>query len=182
MKVINFDLNNPINGISIDSRNIKKNDLFIAMKGKRSHGSEFVNNDILDKVSLIISDKFIDSPKAVKVDDSSEFLKKIAINFRDKLKMKVVGITGTNGKTSTKELIVRFLKTKYKVNYSKGNHNSMTSLPLSILGFDCDSDYGILEMGASKNGEIQELCNIAKPNIGLITNISKSHLDGYQGF
>lgn len=181
-EILNFDINNSINGISIDSRNIKKNDLFIAMKGNRSHGSEFVNNDVLDKVSLIISDKFIDSPKAVKVLDSSQFLKNIAIDFRKKLKMKVLGITGTNGKTSTKELIVRFLKTKYKVNYSKGNHNSMTSLPLSILGFDCESDYGILEMGASKYGEIEKLCKIAKPDIGLITNISKSHLDGYQDF
>ena len=181
-QIINLDLKSSLNGISIDSRKIEKNDLFIAMKGKRCHGSEFVNRDILSKVGLIISDKFIDSPKAIKVDDSSDFLKKIACNFRDKLKMKVVGITGTNGKTSTKELIVRFLKTKYKVNYSKGNHNSMTSLPLSILGFNCDADYCVLEMGASKNGEIEELCNIAKPNIGLITNISKSHLDGYKDF
>ncbi len=181
-KILNFDFKNSLNGISIDSRKIEENDLFIAMKGEKCHGSEFINRDILNKVALIVSDKFIDSPKAIKVDDSSDFLKKIASNYRDRLKMKVIGITGTNGKTSTKELIVRFLKTKYKVNYSKGNHNSMTSLPLSILGFDYDSDYCVLEMGASKNGEIKELCNIAKPNIGLITNISKSHLDGYKDF
>ena len=181
-KRLRIDFNAPINGISIDSRKVNKGDLFLAMKGEKCHGADFIDFDIVEKSTLIVSDKYIDNPKTILVNNSKDFLKNIASDFRKNLKMKIIGITGTNGKTSTKELLVKFLKTKFKVNYSKGNYNSTTSLPLSILGFDSKADYCVLEMGASKNDEIRYLCNIARPDMGIITNISESHLEGYKDF
>ena len=177
-KKIDFNLN----GITIDSRNIKKGDLFIALKGEKQHGAEFINEDIINKVSHIISDMKIDSDKFTFVEDSTEFLRNFSHCFRDKIKTKIIGITGTNGKTSTKELLADFLKTKYNISYSKGNYNTTISLPLSLLECDIDSDYCILEMGASKTGEIEILSDICNPDFGLITNISEAHIEGYKNF
>ena len=181
-KRLGIDIVRNINGISIDSRNIKKGDLFIALQGHKSHGIDFIDNQHLNDLSLIVSDKKIIDPKIVLVPDSKDFLVHIATEFRKSLKSKVIGITGTNGKTSTKELLVKFLKTKFDVNYSHGNYNSTISLPLSLLGCDSKSSYCVLEMGASRKQEISFLCAVAKPDFGLITNISESHLEGYKNF
>ena len=182
LKRLGIKLDKNINGISIDSRKIQDGDMFIALKGDRHHGIDFIDKNSLDKLNLIVSDKLIDSPKVFKVKNSKIFLKNITTDFRQKINVKIIGITGTNGKTSTKELLVKFLKTKFKISYSEGNYNSTVSLPLCLLGCDSNSDYCILEMGASKNKEIEFLCNIAKPDIGVITNISESHLVGYDNF
>ena len=171
-----------IKGISIDSRKIKKDDIFIALQGDKNHGNDFIDSHLLNKASFIVSDKKIINDKVFIVNNSRDFLKNLAIEFRSSLKAKFIGITGTNGKTSTKELLVKFLKTKYNVSYSKGNYNSTISLPLSLLECDEKSEYCILEMGASRYGEISDLCEIAKPDLGLITNISEAHLEGFDTF
>ena len=181
-QILKKEINFNIDGISIDSRKIKKGDLFIALKGKNSHGGEFVNNELINKASHIISDIEIDAPKVTLVEDSRKFLMKLASCFRQKIKTKIIGITGSNGKTSTKELLKDFLKTKYDISYSKANYNTTISLPLSLLACDVDSDYCILEMGASKTGEIKILSDICNPDFGLITNISEAHIAGYKDF
>ena len=181
-KLLSKKINKNFNGISIDSRNIEKNDIFIAIQGENNHGIDFINEKLLNRISFIISDHPFDSDKVCVVDNSRNFLKDFAIEFRNHLDAKIIGIAGTNGKTSTKELLVQFLKTKYNVDYSKGNYNSTISLPLSILECSNTSEYCILEMGASKHGEINLLCEISKPDIGLITNISEAHLEGFEDF
>ena len=183
-KILSKNIDNKFNGISIDSRNLEQDDIFIATKGERCHGNQFIDQKLLDRVSLVISDKIleIDSSKIHIVGDSKIFIKELAIEFRRFLNAKFIGITGTNGKTSTKELLVKFLETQYNVSYSRGNYNSTISLPLSILEFDTESDYCVLEIGASKRGEIKDLCNISNLDYGLITNISEAHLSGYNSF
>ena len=183
-KMLSKNINKNFNGISIDSRYLERDDIFIATKGDRCHGNEFIDQKLLDKASLIISDQMleIDSDKIHIVSNSKIFIQDLAIEFRKFLNAKFIGITGTNGKTSTKELLVRFLETQYNVSYSRGNYNSTISLPLSILEFDTESDYCVLEIGASKRGEIKILCDIANPNYGLITNISEAHLSGFNDF
>ena len=181
-KVLNTDMQIKIKGISIDSREVKDNDLFICLKGERGHGSDFIDDTLLDKVSIIISDKEFLNDKVHLVDNSKDFLVKLAMDFRAHLNVKFIGITGTNGKTSTKELLVHFLKTEFNVSYSKKSYNSTVGLPLSILECDEKSEFCVLEMGASKRGEIEYLCSIANPDFGLVTNISKAHLDGFSSF
>ena len=177
-KEINFN----IKGVSIDSRNFKKGDLFIALKGEKCHGADFINSNLIDKAAHIISDIKIDSDKSTLVDDSRRFLTDFASCFRGKIKTKIIGITGSNGKTSTKELLKDFLKTKYDISHSKANYNTTVSLPLSLLACNTNSDYCVLEMGASKTGEIGILSEICKPDFGLITNISEAHIAGYKDF
>ncbi|MAV64869.1 MAG: hypothetical protein CMG00_06745 [Candidatus Marinimicrobia bacterium] len=185
-KVLSRLLKNNINynfrGISIDSKKIKKKDIFIALQGTKSHGADFLDDMLLNKLSLVISDKPIDNKKVFLVKDSKVFLHEFAKNFRISLNSKFICITGTNGKTSTKNLLVDFLKSKYSIDFSRGNFNSTTSLPLSILSFDNKSDYSVLEMGASKSSEIEVLSMISSPNIGLVTNISNGHLEGFKSF
>ena len=183
-KVLSKNISSKFNGISIDSRQLKQGDIFIAIQGEKYHGNEFINQQLLDIASFIISDKTlkIDSSKIHIVNDSKLLIKNLAREFRKLLDAEFIGITGTNGKTSTKELLVKFLEPQYNVSYSRGNYNSTISLPLSILEFDTRSDYCVLEIGASKRGEIKVLCDISKPDQGIVTNISEAHLSGYNGF
>ena len=181
-KALNTDIDANIRGICIDSRHVEDNDLFICLQGERNHGSDFVNEDLLDKVSIVISDKKLSHNKSYLVDNSKDFLINLAIDFRSNLNVKFIGITGTNGKTSTKELLVHFLRTKFNVSYSKKSYNSTVGLPLSVLECDENSEFCVLEMGASKSGEIEYLCGIANPDFGLVTNISEAHLEGFSSF
>ena len=181
-RILNRDITHQINGISIDSRKIQKNDIFVCLNGNKNHGNDFITSKLLKKVSLIISDKKSKHSKICKVKNSKEFLGDLAKEFRLKLNTKFIGITGTNGKTSTKELLAHILKTKFNISYSKKSYNSTVSLPLSILECDEKSKFCILEMGASKSGEIEYLCSIANPDFGIVTNISKAHLDGFLNF
>ena len=181
-KILNRDIIQKIKGICIDSRKVKENDIFVCLQGERNHGNDFINNDLLNKVSFIISDKEYKHNKVYQIEDSKAFLANLAIDFRSNLDVKFIGITGTNGKTSTKELLVHFLKTKFNVSYSRKSYNSTVGLPLSILECDEKAQFCVLEMGASKRGEIDYLCSIANPNFGLVTNISKAHLEGFLNF
>ena len=183
-KILSKNIDDKFNGISIDSRQLEQDDIFIATKGEKCHGNDFINQKLLDKASFVISDQVleIDSRKIHIVDNSKIFIKDLAVEFRRFLNAKFIGITGTNGKTSTKELLVKFLETQHSVSYSRGNYNSTISLPLSILEFDTQSDYCVLEIGASKRGEIKSLCDISSLDYGLITNISEAHLSGYNDF
>ena len=167
-----------ITGCSIDSKNINPGDIFFPLKGKQFDGHDFIEEAVENGASLIVSDQEIDSKFQainISVDDVSRTIKYLANKWRNKTNCIVIGITGSNGKTSTKEILNRTLSKSKAVMFSRSNYNSTIGLPMSIFSISMDDEISILEMGANKNGEIKELAEIANPNHGLITNISNAH-------
>ena len=169
-------------GVSIDSRKILKGELFVALKGSRFDGHDFLQ-DALEKGSgAIVSLQAIgpvDDKTIIYVGDTLKALQDIAHYIRLKMGMPVVAVTGSNGKTTTKELISSILATQYKVMKNTGNLNNHIGLPLSLTGINADDEVIVLEMGASAPGEIKTLCDIAVPEYGVLTNISHAHLEGF---
>ncbi|MFH2143991.1 MAG: UDP-N-acetylmuramoyl-tripeptide--D-alanyl-D-alanine ligase [Bacteroidota bacterium] len=167
--------------ISTDSRENLNNKLFFALKGDNYNGNVFVK-DALDNGAAyaIIDDKnyFIDY-RTIYVDNSLSALQKLARFHRDQFDIPFIGITGTNGKTTTKELITSVLKHKYNVLATSGNFNNHIGVPLTILKVNRKTEIAIIEMGANHPGEISDLCKIANPDFGVITNIGKAHLEGF---
>ena len=172
-------MNRPINGISIDSRNIKKNDLFIAIKGENFDGNDFVDQAIQYGASYTLSSYENESSHHLLVEDLNVFIKELLINWLKSFNGRIVGITGSNGKTTTKDLIAHLLQSKFKVEKTLGNYNTSISVPLSILSFALDSEIYVLELGANKVGDIEYLSTIVKPDYGVITSIAAAHLDGF---
>ncbi len=172
-------------GISTDSRKIKKNSIFFSLKGENFDGNKFAN-EALDKGALysVVDDKdvFNASKNLILVDNCLDALHNLAKLHRSKFDIPVVGITGSNGKTTTKNLLYHVLSSKFKVYATKGNLNNHIGVPLSILEMDDSYEIAIIEMGASAVGEIQELSSICNPSVGLITNISSSHIKGFENF
>lgn len=172
--------------ISTDTRTIKNGDVFIALNGENFNGNKYIKEAILSGASLCIIDdisfyKNLSSKDndcyVIEVSDGKEALKSLAAYYIDKLKIKVIGVTGSTGKTSTKDLMAAALSYKYKVFKTKGNFNNDIGMPLMILSMDSSYDIAVLEMGMSNLGEIHTLASIAKPNIAVITNIGVSHLE-----
>ena len=172
-------IDRPINGISIDSRNIKKNDLFIAIKGENFDGNDFVDQALQDGASYTLSSYKNESSHHLLVEDLNVFIKELLINWLKSFNGRIVGITGSNGKTTTKDLIAHLLQSKFKVEKTLGNYNTSISVPLSILSFALDSEIYVLELGANKVGDIEYLSSIVKPDYGVITSIAAAHLDGF---
>jgi len=174
--------NNIISGITIDSRLVKNGDMFVAMKGDKSDGHLFINNALKLGASLIVSEKkqISSSTNFKLVKSSNEFLNETALNWRKSFSGNVIGITGSNGKTTTKELLATIFSSKKDCEYTQGNFNSTTGVPLSILGMDNNADIFIIEIGMSKPDEIKNLCNISLPNIALITNVSGAHIKNFK--
>jgi len=175
-----IDNNDQVSRFSIDSRNISKGDVFIAIKGERTDGHLYVE-DVLKKgavLAIVENEKFkSDNINIIKVDDCVEALGKLANYYIKKNKFKVIGITGSIGKTTTKDAIAAVLSSKFTVSKSIGNYNTEIGLPLSVLNANQDSEYLILEMGARKIGDIKYLCNIAPLDIAVITQIAPVHLE-----
>ena len=172
-------------GISTDSRKIKKNSIFFSLKGENFDGNKFAN-EALDKGALysVVDDKdvFNASKNLILVDNCLNALHNLAKLHRSKFDIPVVGITGSNGKTTTKNLLYHVLSSKFKVYATKGNLNNHIGVPLSILEMDDSYEIAIIEMGASVVGEIQQLSSICNPSVGLITNISSVHIKGFENF
>jgi UDP-N-acetylmuramoyl-tripeptide--D-alanyl-D-alanine ligase len=168
-----------VNGFSIDTRTLSNGDLYIALKGKNFNGTDFINEAITKGANAIVADHYFKSkvPLLV-VDDTETFLKNLAIMNRLAFKGPVVGITGSNGKTSSKEIVASLLSSKKKCHKTIGNKNNQIGLPFSLADLDSSYDCSILELGTSFPGEIGILSAIAKPDIALITNVSESHLSG----
>ncbi|VAX27787.1 UDP-N-acetylmuramoyl-tripeptide--D-alanyl-D-alanine ligase [hydrothermal vent metagenome] len=167
-------------GISIDSRTIREGDLFVALRGERFDGHLFVDEALKKGVGAIVSYPPV-VPRArsiIHVKNTLRALQRIARYRRLSRQVTVIGVTGTNGKTTTKEMIAAVLDGQYKVLSSKGNLNNQIGLPLCLTDLD-DHDMAVLEMGASRAGDIRELSDIARPDIGVITNIGPAHLDGF---
>lgn len=172
------------NDICIDTRKIQKDNIYIAIKGERFDGNKFVIDAFKKGASIaIVSEILFDIENEEKVetvilvDDTEKALLDLASFYRKKLGLKVVGVTGSCGKTSTKDLIAAFLSEKYKVFKTKGNFNNQIGLPLMILELDSTYDVAVLEMGMSDLGEIDVLAKCARPDIAVITNIGLSHIE-----
>ena len=177
-----YELFNKYKSVSIDTRSIKPNDIFFAIKGPNFDGNNFAIQAIKNGASYVISDNPAISKKSDKiiyVDNSIKALQKLANYHRRKLNTKIIAITGSNGKTTSKELILNVLKSKYKTTATKGNLNNHLGVPLSLLEINENTDFGIIEMGANHINEISQLCKIAEPNFGYITNFGNAHLEGF---
>lgn len=167
--------------ISTDSRNIIKNCVFFALKGENFDGNKFAQNAINSgaKVAVISDKNFEIAGKTILVNDTLETLQLLAHYHRKQLGIKIFGITGTNGKTTTKELVYSVLSQKYKTYATQGNFNNHIGVPTTILSLTKDFEFAVVEMGANHPNEIKELCEIVEPDFGIITNIGKAHLEGF---
>jgi UDP-N-acetylmuramoyl-tripeptide--D-alanyl-D-alanine ligase len=170
---------NPI--VSTDTRKIEKGCIYFSLKGENFNGNKFAKDAIkkgaryaiIDEKEYHISDRFI------LVDNVLTTLQQLANFHRKQFNIPIIGITGTNGKTTTKELINSVLSTGYLTTATKGNLNNHIGVPLTLLSMSIDCELAIIEMGASHVGEIDFLCRIAEPNFGIITNIGTAHIEGF---
>ena len=169
------------NKVCTDSRKIKDNDLFFSLKGPNFNGNKFAkialengaNYAIVDQKEYAVNDNYI------LVNDCLDTLQKLANYHRKKSKAKIIGLTGSNGKTTSKELILSVLKSGFKTIATIGNLNNHIGVPLTLLSIEPETEIAIIEMGANHLKEIELLCNIADPDYGYITNFGKAHLEGF---
>ena len=169
--------------VSIDTRKIEPNSLFVAIKGERFDANTFAEEALEKGASYVIIDNgayYIDQ-RTILVDDSLVALQELAKFHRKYLKLPIIALTGSNGKTTTKELIAVVLSKKYKIKATVGNLNNHIGVPLTLLSFNSETEIGIVEMGANHKKEIEFLCELAKPDYGYITNFGKAHLEGFGG-
>ncbi len=170
-------------GITTDSRHCIKGSVFFALKGDNFDGNKYAERALDMGCSFVV----VDNPDLVKdqryflVDDVLTALQELARTHRRHLAVPIIGITGSNGKTTTKELLAAVLKDKFKLHYTQGNFNNHIGVPLTLLQLKPEHQMAIVEMGANHPGEIAELCKIAEPDMGIITNIGKAHLEGFGG-
>ncbi len=172
-------------GVCIDTRSLIKNSIFFSLKGENFNGNNYALDAIKNGASFsVVDDKKLrdKSDKFIYVEDVLVALQELAKVHRKRLDIPVVGITGSNGKTTTKNLIEVALKSKYNVYATKGNLNNHIGVPLSVLEINNAHEIAVIEMGASFVGEIGLLCEIAKPTLGIITNISNAHIKGFKNF
>ncbi len=167
--------------VSTDSRNIVAGCLFFALKGENFNGNAFALQALeAGAAYAIVDDPALPAhPQLHRVEDVLSCLQELALYHRRQLNLPVVAITGTNGKTTTKELVARVLAVRYRTGVTKGNLNNHIGVPLTLLTMDTDTQIAVVEMGASHPGEIAVLCRIAEPNYGLVTNVGKAHLEGF---
>jgi UDP-N-acetylmuramoyl-tripeptide--D-alanyl-D-alanine ligase len=170
-------------GISIDSRTVKKGEMFFALWGNNFNGNLFAS-EALEKGALcaVIDDPLIEKEGTILVDDCLFELQALAAHHRKELKSPVLAITGSNGKTTTKEMIAAIMSKRKKVHYTSGNLNNHIGVPLTLLSAPEGTELLVIEMGANHIGEIRTLCLIAKPDYGIITNIGTAHLEGFGSF
>ncbi len=168
-------------GVCTDTRKIKDNTLFFALKGENFNGNTYAKKALELGASYAIIDEieFKLSEKYILVEDVLKTLQDLASYHREYLDIPIIALTGSNGKTTTKELINGVLSLGYKTTATIGNLNNHIGVPLTLLSMTTDTQIGIVEMGANHIGEIENLCSIAKPDYGYITNIGKAHLEGF---
>lgn len=172
--------------VSTDSRNCPEGSLFFALKGESFDGNKYAVDALKNGAAYAVVDnpEVIEdnSDKYIFVHDTLLALQLMANYHRQLLEIPVIGITGTNGKTTTKELIAAVLEKKYKTHYTKGNFNNHIGVPLTLLGIKPEHEIAVIEMGANHIGEIKDLARITQPDYGLITNVGKAHLEGFGSF
>lgn len=178
--------------VSTDTRNIASGAIFFALHGANFDGNKFVLQALASGAEMVVGDnkdaiiglgdaaqKAVEDGKIILVDDVLQTLQQLAKYHRRKLGIPVLAITGSNGKTTTKELVARVLAKRFKISVTEGNLNNHIGVPLTLLKIDSSREFAIVEMGANHLGEIELLASIAEPNFGLITNIGKAHLEGF---
>lgn len=173
-------------GVTTDSRNCPKGSLFIALKGDTFNGNAFASKALEAGSAYAVVDEAAYAPAGdihyILVDNCLHTLQQLANYHRRQLGTRIIGITGTNGKTTTKELISAVLSQKYNILYTLGNLNNPIGVPLTLLRLKAEHELGVVEMGASHPGDIKELVEIAEPDYGIITNVGKAHLEGFGSF
>lgn len=174
-KISNIEIEE-IKNISIDSRNLKENDLFFAI----NNGNNYIN-EAITKGALVISDKKTEDnyKNVVYVDDTVSFMQYFASEWRKNLETKIIAITGSNGKTTVKDILSALLSSKYNVFKTYKNYNSYIGVPLTILGIETEHDFAVVELGTSEMGQIEKLAKIVLPDYSIITNIGYSHLESF---
>ncbi len=169
-----------IHGITIDSRKVQSQDLFLPLAGDHVNGHDFIENALENGASLCLTEHETGSDQVWKVSSVRHFLTQLAAEWRTRFSCPVIAITGSNGKTTTKELLAHTLRNARKLFVSPGNFNSTLGMPLSLFGMTQEDDFGIVELGSSSPGEIQSMCDILKPDWGLITNIQPVHIESFK--
>ncbi|PLR65895.1 UDP-N-acetylmuramoyl-tripeptide--D-alanyl-D-alanine ligase [Bacillus sp. UMB0893] len=169
-----------VQGVLTDSRKIESGTLFIPIVGETFDGHRFAEKALQEGSAATLWNRSEPNPPSfgavILVDDTLKALQQLASEYLAQLQLKVVGVTGSNGKTTTKDMVAALLSTTYKVHKTKGNFNNHIGLPLTILSMSEDTEAAVLEMGMSNRGEIELLSNLAKPDAAIITNIGESHL------
>jgi UDP-N-acetylmuramoyl-tripeptide--D-alanyl-D-alanine ligase len=170
------------NGLCTDSRNLIPGNLFLCIKGENYDGNEFASQALIQGAEHVIVDNeefYLDNGNMTLVENSVDHLQALANFHRKQFDIPVIGITGSNGKTTTKELLHAVLDRKYNVLATEGNLNNHLGVPFTLLRLNKEHEIAIIEMGANHQGEIGELCLITEPTHGIITNIGKAHLEGF---
>lgn len=170
--------------ICTDSRNCPEGSLFFALRGENFNANDFAKKALDNGCAFAIVDdpEYVLDERYILVDNVLSALQQLAKQHRQQLKTRVIGITGTNGKTTTKELIAAVLSGKYNTLYTQGNLNNHIGVPLTLLKIKPEHEIAIIEMGANHPGEIKTLAEIACPDYGIITNVGKAHLEGFGSF
>jgi len=168
--------------VSTDTRNIVPGSVFFALKGERFNGNEFALQALAEGASYAVVDEPIgDDHRLLQVDDVLIAIQNCAKQYRRHLGIPIIGLTGSNGKTTNKELFHAVLSTQFKVHATKGNFNNHIGVPLTLLGIPEGAELAVVEMGANHQGEIALLASICEPNLGYITNYGKAHMEGFGG-
>lgn len=167
--------------ICTDTRKISSNSLFFCLKGENFDGNKFAEQAALSGAACVVTEKadLKDDPRFFVVDDVLTTLQQLALYHRRQLNIPFIGITGTNGKTTTKELVAAVLSEQYRVSYTQGNLNNHIGVPLTLLSIPMGTEVAIVEMGANHVGEIDDLCRLVLPTHGLITNVGVAHIEGF---
>jgi UDP-N-acetylmuramoyl-tripeptide--D-alanyl-D-alanine ligase len=184
MDVLNkiYDVFLKSNGVSTDTRKVEKGQLFFALSGPNFNGNKFAEQ-ALEKgaIAAVIDDESYCADNCFLVESSLKLLQQLATLHRRNMENPVIALTGSNGKTTTKELVACVLSKKYNTLFTEGNLNNHIGVPLTLLRLNTRHEIAIIEMGANHQGEISDLCTIAEPTHGMITNIGKAHLEGFGG-
>jgi UDP-N-acetylmuramoyl-tripeptide--D-alanyl-D-alanine ligase len=175
-------LNHP--SVQTDTRQLKSGDLFFALKGPNFNGNLFADKALEQGASFAVADEYsgIYADRVILVQDVLDTLQALALHHRKQFRIPFIAITGSNGKTTTKELVHAVLSTHYRTYTTRGNLNNHIGIPLTILGIRSDAEIAVIEMGANHQGEIAGYCQYALPTHGIITNAGKAHLEGFGGF
>lgn len=170
-------------GVTTDTRTVVPGSLFFALKGDKFDGNVFASKAVEAGAAYAIVDDVQQAgvPQTIQVNDVLQTLQELARFHRRQFDIAVIALTGSNGKTTNKELLIRVLSRKYKVHATKGNLNNHIGVPLTLLAMPQDAQIAVVEMGANHQEEIAELCSIAEPTHGFITNLGKAHLEGFGG-
>lgn len=170
--------------VTTDSRKIGEGSIFFALKGENFNGNSFARTalDMGASYAVIDDENYATDERTILVDNVLHTLQDLARLHRQKSGIPILAITGSNGKTTTKELVASVLSRKFKIVFTEGNLNNHIGVPLTLLRLTPDTQFGIVEMGANHPGEIDELCKIALPDFGLITNVGRAHLEGFGSF